>query len=223
MKDQKTIKTIHAQLIRHQQALRQCSRCPDMIRPVITGYPAVADILLLGQAPGVHEAEVQRPFGWTAGKTLFQWFASIGVQEAVFREKVYMAAVCRCFPGKQANRAGKTGGDRVPNPMEIANCRPWLEQELKLLQPPLIIAVGKLAISQFIPVNKLDQVIGQLHALYLPTHSAELLPLPHPSGASTWHRMEPGKTLLQQALGKLEQHPAWQNLLNPPPAPILQG
>lgn len=112
----------HQQLLTHQQALSSCVRCPDMKGPVITGEAVVSPVMLIGQAPGIHEAEVQKPFGWTAGKTLFSWFESIGLQEDEFRRCIYMAAVCRCFPGKQMNKQGKTGGDRVPSALEISQC-----------------------------------------------------------------------------------------------------
>ncbi|MEZ5449950.1 MAG: uracil-DNA glycosylase family protein [Thiolinea sp.] len=200
------------QLHIHQHKLRQCRRCPDMQRPVITGQAVLSPILLIGQAPGIHEAEVQKPFGWTAGKTLFSWFATLGMDEDSFRERVYMSAVCRCFPGKQVNRQGKTGGDRVPTTQEIAHCAPWLQAEIDLLQPQLLIPVGKLAISQFLSVNKLDEVIGQSHRIERHGHAVDVIPLPHPSGASTWHRMEPGKTLLAQALQCIAAHPAWQSI-----------
>ncbi len=200
------------QLITHQQALKQCQRCPQMNGPVITGQPVLSRIILVGQAPGIHEAEVQKPFGWTAGKTLFQWFNSIGVDETTFRAQVYIASVCRCFPGKQVNKQGKTGGDRVPSTDEIAQCSHWMQHEFELLQPAVIIAVGKLAISQFISVNKLVDIIGSTHQIEKFGQRCTLIPLPHPSGASTWHRMEPGKTLLQQALQQLAQHLTWQEI-----------
>lgn len=180
-----------------------------MIRPVITGNPVKSPVLLVGQAPGIHEAEVQRPFGWTAGKTLFKWFAGSGLEEAVFRQRVYMAAVCRCFPGKNPK-----GGDRVPSAGEIANCSGWLENEIRLLEPQLIIPVGKLAISQFVAVQKLQDVVGGRHIREIQGRALDIIPLPHPSGASTWHRMEPGKSLLQDALQEIAAHPAWQALLD---------
>ena len=142
---------------RHQSALRECARCPAMVGRPVTGAPVSSPILLIGQAPGAREVEVHRPFAWTAGKTLFGWFGAIGLSEADFRSRVYMAAVCRCFPGKNPR-----GGDRVPNREEIAHCRHWLQQELQLLQPELLLPVGKLAIQQFLPVAKLDAVIGQV-------------------------------------------------------------
>jgi uracil-DNA glycosylase len=121
-----------------------------------------------------------------------------------------MAAVCRCFPGKNP-----AGGDRVPSPREIANCAPWLEAELRLLRPHLVIPVGRLAISRFMAVDRLDAVIGKRYCLPLEGADTDLIPLPHPSGASTWHRSQPGKTLLERALGLIADHPAWQALAAP--------
>ena len=70
-----------------------------------------------------------------------------------------MAAVCRCFPGKNPK-----GGDRVPSEVEIANCAPWLERELEICRPELIIPVGKLAIARFLPEAPLSETIGRVHA-----------------------------------------------------------
>lgn len=212
---------IQEKLLQHQAALRQCQRCAHMHGPVIVSDPSVQPILLVGQAPGPHEAKVGKPFGWTAGKTLFQWFEQIGLDETAFRQQVYMAAVCRCFPGKQPNKTGKRGGDRVPDADEIANCRPWLDAEIQLLQPQLLLPVGKLAISQFMAVNKLVDVVGQSHTLTLQGQTLDAIPLPHPSGLSTWHRMEPGKTLLQQALATIAAHPTWQKAVNSAAAPSV--
>ena len=181
-----------------------------MIRPVITCSPVLSPVMLIGQAPGIHEAKVMRPFGWTAGKTLFQWFSSIGLEETQFRERVYMAAVCRCFPGKNP----KGSGDRVPSEEEVSNCARWLDAELQLMQPQLLILVGKLAIKQFLAAKKLDEVVGRIHQRQLAGKTVDLVPLPHPSGLSTWPHTEPGKTLLRQALQALAAHPVWQQLLH---------
>ncbi len=192
---------------KHTQTLKQCRRCPNMIGPVITGQPVHSSVLLIGQAPGDREGVLGRPFAWTAGKTLFRWFAEIGLEEQAFRQRAYMAAVCRCFPGKNPK-----GGDRVPTSLEINNCAAWLAAEIDMLKPSLIIPVGKLAIAQLIPVDKLKDVVGNLHKINIHGLSTEVIPLPHPSGASTWHRTEPGKSLLAQALQCLQQHPAWQEI-----------
>jgi len=191
----------------HQQALSECRLCPQMIPPVVMGQPVASEILLVGQAPGDKEGGLGRPFAWTAGKTMFKWFESIGVAEDDFRRQVYMSAVCRCFPGKNPK-----GGDRVPDKTEIATCSQWLNKEIELLQPKLIIPVGKLAIAQYLTVNKLVDVIGKKFELTMNGVDVEMIPLPHPSGASTWHRMSPGKELLAQALDLLAQHDSWKKL-----------
>ena len=116
-----------------------------------------------------------------------------------------MAAVCRCFPGKRA-----AGGDRVPDPDEVANCASWLDAEFAINKPKLVIPVGKLAIAQFMPVDKLDGVVGKLHRGKRNGVTFDLAPLPHPSGASTWQHTEPGKTLLREALALIAGHSAWQ-------------
>ena len=195
----------------HQQALSECRLCPEMIPPVVMGQPVAAEILLVGQAPGDKEGGLGRPFAWTAGKTMFKWFESIGVAEDDFRRQVYMSAVCRCFPGKNPK-----GGDRVPDKTEIETCSQWLNKEIELLQPKLVIPVGKLAIAQYLTVNKLVDVIGKKFELTMNGVDVEMIPLPHPSGASTWHRMSPGKELLAQALDLLAQHESWRKLKVPP-------
>ena len=180
-----------------------------MIRPVITGEPVLSPVMLVGQAPGIREGELQRPFAWTAGKTLFKWIETIGIDEQTFRQRVYMAAVCRCFPGKNPK-----GGDRVPDAGEIESCGTWLDTELALIRPQLVLAVGKLAIGQFMPVDRLADVVGQSTTARRAGLEFDVIALPHPSGASTWHRMEPGKRLLGQALRLTARHPAWEDVLN---------
>ena len=178
-----------------------------MIGPVITCEPVLSKIVLIGQAPGDREGVIGKPFGWTAGKTLFKWFKSQGVEEDNFRRSVYIASVCRCFPGKKPK-----GGDRVPDRDEIAACRVWMDAEFALLKPKLIILVGKLAISQFLPVKKLTDVIGQEFEQEIAGQMCTLIPLPHPSGASTWHQSEPGSLLLKQALQRLGLNAEWQSI-----------
>jgi uracil-DNA glycosylase len=185
-----------------------------MSGPAVVCTAVVSPILLVGQAPGDREPLLGRPFAWTAGKQLFRWLATVGADETSFRERVYMAAVCRCFPGKNPG-----GGDRVPNPEEIRACRPWLDRELELLKPELILPIGRLAIEQFLPPRPLVEQVGKLHRIELAGRTTDLIPLPHPSGASTWPRSEPGKTLTAAALSLLGQHAAFR-LLFPEPAPL---
>lgn len=178
-----------------------------MIGPPVLGACVKSDILLVGQAPGDKEPKLGRPFAWTAGKNLFKWFASLGVDEATFRAHVHIAAVCRCFPGKNPK-----GGDRVPDGDEIANCRPWLEREVELIRPKLILPIGRLAIEQLLRAAPLAEQIGRMHSTVIGGRSYAVLPLPHPSGASTWYHTPPGDLLTRKALELLGAQPAWQRL-----------
>jgi len=189
---------------KHLAKLSACTTCPRMHRPAVVGRPAASRIILIGQAPGDKEPKLGRPFAWTAGKTLFKWFnEALGWSEDETRDRVYFAAVCRCFPGKK-----ETGGDRVPDDDEIAHCSRWLAAEFELLRPQLVLPVGKLAITQLLPAAPLNDLIGRSFRIDYHGHVADCIPLPHPSGASPWHRMEPGKTLLRQALAQIAAHPA---------------
>jgi len=177
-----------------------------MLKPVVSGGPVWSKVILVGQAPGDKEPVMGRPFAWTAGRTLFKWFhEATGLSEAQFRASIYMAAVCRCFPGKK-----ETGGDRVPSRDEVSNCANWLDREIEILKPELVIPVGKLAIEQFLPNGRLDQVVGKVFQVRYRAARFDLIPLPHPSGASPWHRMEPGRTLLFEALRRIAAHNAME-------------
>ena len=198
-------KQTKARLEEHVKRLRRCRRCPLMHPPSVSGGAVMSKIILVGQAPGVREPVTGKPFAWTAGKTLFRWFEDVsGLAEEAVREKIYFAAVCRCFPGKVPG-----GSDRVPNPHEIANCSSWLDREIEILRPDLVIPVGKLAIAQFVPIAKLDGIIGRSFRAERAGHAFDLIPLPHPSGASPWHRVPPGRNLLAKALELIVMHRAF--------------
>ena len=192
------------ELKRHVAELLRCRRCPRMKSTPVSGGAVVSDVMLIGQAPGPREPVLQRPFAHTAGKTLFRWFEEFcGMNEAAIRSTLYFAAVCRCFPGKNSG-----GGDRVPAPDEIRNCSSWLDDEIEILRPRLIIPVGRLAITQFIDCAKLEKVIGRKFRVERAGHRCDVIPLPHPSGASPWHKISPGRELLQKALLKVARHSA---------------
>jgi uracil-DNA glycosylase len=191
------LRVLHAEL-------DACRACPNMIGPVVHGAPVASGILLVGQAPGPREGSFGRPFAWTAGKTLFRWFEeAFGVGEDEFRAKVYIAAVARCFPGKASG-----GGDRRPDAEETARCRTYLVRETEILQPKLVLPVGTMAIEQVLATKeKLSDLIGTVRRAPYHGVTADIIPLPHPSGASPWHKMEPGKTLLGKALTAIAKHP----------------
>ena len=201
-------RTTHGRLQAHVEELRRCRRCPKMRRPSVSGGPVVSRVMLVGQAPGDKEPRLGRPFAWTAGKTLFRWFEEhCGLDEAAFRASIYMAAVCRCFPGKKP-----AGGDRVPGRDEIENCSSWMEAEFRILRPELVIPVGKLAIEQFVDYTSLSEIVGKRLNTRIAGRKVDLIPLPHPSGASPWPRMEPGKSLLKKALRRIARHPTFASL-----------
>jgi uracil-DNA glycosylase len=190
--------------------LDACAACPKMIGPVVHGPPVASPVLLLGQAPGPREGSFGRPFAWTAGRTMFRWFEdALGVDEETFRARVYIAAVARCFPGKASG-----GGDRRPDADEITRCEKWLVREVTIVQPELVVAVGTLAIERVLGAKMpLVDVVGGMRRARWHGRDVDVLPLPHPSGASPWPRVEPGKSLLSKALGRLARHPAMRRAL----------
>jgi uracil-DNA glycosylase len=147
--------------------------------------------MLIGQAPGKVEAGSGKPFSGRAGRTLFGWLERAGLDEATAREKIYISAITRCFPG--AHPSGR--GDRVPTREEQFRCADWLESELRIIQPKVVIPVGRLAIERFLPKLPLDELIGTKHVVEHAGGSSLVIPLPHPSGASSWIH-QPGNTLL---------------------------
>jgi uracil-DNA glycosylase len=189
--------------------LGACRACPNMIGPVVHGPPVGSRVMLVGQAPGPREGSFGKPFAWTAGRTLFRWFEeSLGMNEEAFRARVYMAAVARCFPGK-----ANGGGDRKPDADEIDRCKTWLAREVAILRPELVIAVGTLAIEQVLGDKApLAEVVGTTRRARWHGRDVDVVALPHPSGASPWHKIEPGKALLGKALLRLARHPAMRDV-----------
>ena len=177
---------------------------PRGFGPPVHGPAVDSRILLVGQAPGPHEARLGRPFAWTAGRTLFRWLeGATGAGEEEVRAAIYIAAVVRCFPGKAPG-----GGDRLPTPAECQRWRGFLEREVAILLPRLIIPVGRLAIAEVLGGGgPLAERIGRQLRVRYQGVEMDAVPLPHPSGASTWFKVEPGRTLLARALTLLGAHP----------------
>lgn len=152
--------------------------------------------MTIGQAPGVTEVEAGRPFNAGSGSRLFEWLADAGLEEGRFRRTQYMTSVTKCFPGKAANGSG----DRVPSRDEQKLCRPFLDREIELVDPSLIIPIGRLAINLFFPSTQpLQQIIG----IELERDGRWIVPLPHPSGASRWHQTEDHRALIQKAIERI--------------------
>ena len=181
----------------HCRALVECRMCGHMpgIKPIVS-LAVAPKVMLVGQAPGQVESEGGRPFAGRAGKTLFRWFERAGIDEATARRKIYIAAVTRCYPGPHPSGRG----DRVPSTREQDACAVWLEQELRIIRPKLLIPVGKLAIARFLPAQPLDELIGRSHDVAHSGGKALVIPLPHPSGASSWIHQGDHPKLLDRAL-----------------------
>ena len=155
--------------------------------------------MLVGQAPGRVEAEGGQPFAGRAGRTLFQWLARAGLDETAARDRLYIAAITRCYPG--AHPSGR--GDRVPTRAACAACAPWLEGELRIIRPPLLIPVGRMAIERFLGKRPLDELVGRAHTVEHVGGRSTTIPLPHPSGASSWIHQGDHSQLLARAIDLL--------------------
>lgn len=182
----------------HVAALADCRRCGhDEPAPLpIVSLARSPRVLLVGQAPGKTEVTDRRPFAGRAGKTLFRWLAQAGVDEAEARERIYISAVTRCYPGPSPSGRG----DRVPSPREQSLCASWLESELRIIRPRLLIPVGRLAIDRFLGPGPLDRIIGRRHEVAHAGGVSACVPLPHPSGASSWIHAPGHGELLRRAL-----------------------
>jgi uracil-DNA glycosylase len=143
---------------------------------------------MYGQAPGVVEGEERRPWRGRAGKTLRRW---LELEEDEFYRTFYCASVTRCYPG----HAPSGRGDRTPTPREQELCSFWKDWELELLQPRLIVPVGGLAIRRLLGVSSLAACISRRYEL----DGAAVVPLPHPSGASSWLNSPANRELTAQA------------------------
>lgn len=182
----------------HRRALLRCRRCT--LGADITPVASLARrprAMLVGQAPGKVEAEGGVPFAGRAGRTLFGWLSKAGLDERAAREQIYIAAVTRCFPGPHPSGRG----DRVPTKQEQARCADWLEAELRIIRPKLLIPVGRLAIERFLPVLPLDKIIGTKRTVTHAGGRSTVIPLPHPSGASSWFYQKDNRKLLDKAIG----------------------
>jgi uracil-DNA glycosylase len=162
--------------------------------------------MLIGQAPGSLEAITGRPFSGRSGRMLWEWLRLAGVEpEERVRRLIYISAITKCFPGK--SRSGS--GDRRPSQAEVDLCRPFLDRQLALLRPEIILLVGGLAHNRFLPGRRLDSLVGNFFDVRGRPVSRRsrvrplLVPLPHPSGASRWLNQPRNRELLRSALFRL--------------------
>ncbi|HHB91329.1 MAG TPA: uracil-DNA glycosylase [Anaerolineae bacterium] len=184
-----------------QQQIRACQRCalagfPIQGPPIFSGH-AEARLMIIGQAPGkVEVTQTHKPFSGSAGKRLFRWLRQAGWEEETFRATCYMTSVTKCFPGP--NKSGR--GDRAPSRKEQQLCEEWLLAEIALVDPEVVVPVGKMAIERFFGRGRrLDEIIGGRYQI----DGRIVIPLPHPSGASAWIQKRAHQVLIQRALKHL--------------------
>jgi uracil-DNA glycosylase len=179
-----------ASLQRDNRGCRACAEAgfPLGSLPVVEGH-AGQRAMVVGQAPGVVEGAQRRPWRGRAGSTLRRW---LQMDEAEFYSTFYCCSVTRCFPGPSPGGRG----DRTPSPRELELCRLWLDWELRLLQPALVVTVGGLAARRVLGIDRLTDQVG----VPRPLGDAVAIPLPHPSGASGWLNLPENRARLAEAL-----------------------
>ena len=185
-----------------QAQMHECHRCLDAGYPMTPGAvfsgTVAAEVMVVGQAPGVTESQVRRPFNGSAGRRLFSWLKDAGWPEDDFRATQYLTAVTKCYPGRSPG--GK--GDRVPTRAEQSLCASHLERELALVQPRVLVPVGGLAIRRFLGPQPLAQVVGTVSR---DAAGRWIVPLPHPSGASLWLNQRENQERVARALAHLRR------------------
>ncbi len=165
-----------ASLQRDNRVCRACAEAgyPLESLPIVQPYSGQR-AYVFGQAPGAQEGLERLPWRGRAGRTLRRWLA---MDEDEFYATFYCASVTRCYPGK-----APTGrGDRTPTPREQELCAFWRDWELHLIRPLLIVPVGGLAARRLLGLKSVSECVGRRYE----HDGAAAIPLPHPSGASSW-------------------------------------
>jgi uracil-DNA glycosylase len=186
-------KSSYRSLASLQRDLARCRACVEAGYP-LESLPVRAPFAhqrayLYGQAPGIVEGDERLPWRGRAGQTLRRW---LELDEETFYSTFYCASVTRCYPG----RAASGRGDRTPTPREQDLCELWRTWELELLRPQLIVTVGGLALRRLLGLSQLTECIGSRFDL----DGVPVIPLPHPSGASSWPNVPANRARLDAAL-----------------------
>ncbi len=184
-----------ASLQRDNRVCRACAEAgfPLESLPVLEGRPGQR-AMIVGQAPGIVEGIERRPWRGRAGATLRRW---LELDEAAFYAAFYCVSITRCYPGRHPSGRG----DRPATPGEIALCRFWLDWDLRLVQPRLVLVVGGLAARRLLGLTRLTECIGARYRL----GDAVAVPLPHPSGASGWLNEPANRERLASALALVRE------------------
>lgn len=195
-----------ARLVRLHWQIRACRTCvhagfiPEA-HPIVRGG-IQHHRMLIGQAPGARAHEVGVPWSGASGVLLRAWFDQAGFPPGSFLDTWYFTSLTKCFPGKVTG--GK--GDRAPSAAERRLCASWLEAEIALLRPAIIVTLGRLAAEALIPATKrlpLAEIVGHAWSADLGYGDVTIIPLPHPSGVSRWRNDPANAALVDRALDRL--------------------
>lgn len=182
-----------------QEEIHTCRKCEEAgyiaeARPLTRGTEAT-QVFIIGQAPSRTDHETGGMYLGPAGRKLRSWFVQAGFDESDFGTRIYFAAITKCFPGRKPGMST----DRLPSRTEQALCRPWLDAELAVVRPPILVLFGGLAIATFLSRAPLVELIGNVYDV----EGQTVIPLPHSSGASTWLNSAENQARLAEAIEQL--------------------
>lgn len=155
----------------HKKWLAECA-C-GLRKTATQGVPGSgstnAEVVFIGEAPGAKEDKEGRPFVGAAGKFLTEMLMSIGMK----REDIYITNIVKYRPPD----------NRDPTADEITACAPWLEEEIRLIEPKLIVFLGRYSMNHFFPKEKISSAHGTLITAPMWGKEQLFLPLYHPAAA----------------------------------------
>lgn len=151
------------------QACRRCRLYQTATRAVPGEGNPQAKLMFIGEGPGYYEDQTGRPFVGQAGKLLEKLLASIGLK----REEVFIGNVIKHRPPD----------NRDPLPDEIEACRLWLDEQIEVIQPEVIVTLGRFSMAKFIPGVLISQVHGQPRYVDWNQHRLIIVPMYHPAAA----------------------------------------
>jgi len=135
------------QVVAEVRACRQCPLGHSRKNAVPGEGPADAQIMFIGEGPGFHEDAQGRPFVGASGQYLVELLAEIKLK----REQVYIANVIKC----------KTPGNRDPEPAELAACRNYLDRQVALIRPSVVVTLGRFSMERYFPGQSISRIHGQ--------------------------------------------------------------
>lgn len=194
--------------------LRACRKCESILgqipvdpsvssqcvkpRPIVSGIRQ-KPILLIGQAPGISEYESGKPFQGRAGQKIREIFRSLGIND--FDQMVYSSALVKCYAGRKYRKASNPASgceDRVPTTEMVKNCRPFLERQLALVEPQIVVTLGSFPLKAYLkmagfPAQKatLEAYVGTSHTW----NGRSVVFFPHTSGGARWLNSSENKLL----------------------------